>query len=66
MFRQIFRNMKKFKIFYRPDKKATTLVALIPADNVKQSLTRFNAAGFEGEILCIQNVDFDSNLFNFQ
>lgn len=58
--------MKKYKIFYRPDKKANTLVALIPAESVKQALTRFNAAGFDGEILCIQNVDFDSNLFNFQ
>lgn len=56
--------MKKYKIFYKPEKKAATLVALIPADNLKQSLTRFNAAGFEGEILCIQNIDFDSSLFN--
>lgn len=57
--------MKKFRVFYQP-KGSAVLVALIPADGVKQALTRFNAAGFDGEVKCIQNVDFDSNLFNFQ
>ena len=57
--------MKKYKVFYRPAEKAATLQAIIPAESLKQALTRFNAAGFSGEVLCIQYTEFDSNLFNF-
>lgn len=57
--------MKKYKVFYRPAEKAAVLQALIPAESLKQALTRFNAAGFSGEVLCIQYIEFDSNLFNF-
>lgn len=56
--------MKTYRIFYCPLGGKTVLVAMLPADNVKQALTRFNAAGFDGDIYCIQDVKFDSSLFN--
>lgn len=57
--------METFRIFYLPQDSKKEACALIPADSVKQALTRFNAAGFDGRIDCIQNVKFDSSLFNF-
>lgn len=56
--------MKTYRIFYCPLGGKTVLVAMLPADNVKQALTRFNAAGFDGDIYCIHDVKFDSSLFN--
>ena len=57
--------MDTYRIFYLPQDSKKEACALIPADSVKQALTRFNAAGFDGRIDCIQNVKFDSSLFNF-
>lgn len=59
------KTMKKYKVFYKPGIEAGELAAIIPAASIKEALTRFNAAGFEGEILCIQDLSFDFNLFNF-
>ena len=57
--------MRTFRIFYLPQDSEKEACAIIPADTAKQALTRFNAAGFDGRIDCIQDVDFDSTLFNF-
>lgn len=57
--------MSTFRIFYNPYDSSKEACALIPACTIKQALTRFNAAGFEGVIHCIQDIDFDSSLFNF-
>lgn len=56
--------MRTFRIFYYPDGRTSPACALIPAETVKQALTRFNAAGFDGDVQCIQDLKFDSNLFN--
>ena len=64
IFAEILFFMKTFRVYYQPP-KSKLLCALIPAQSVKQALTRFNAAGFEGEIRCVQDSDFDSTLFNF-
>lgn len=56
--------MKKYYVFYQPA-KASSQTAIIPAESIKQALTRFNSAGFDGEIQCIKVADFDSKLINF-
>lgn len=56
--------MTSYYFFYQPP-KAAVQVAIIPAQNIKQALTRFNSAGFEGEIECIKKKDFDNKLINF-
>ena len=56
--------MKTYRVFYCPQGGKTVLVAMLPADSVKQALTRFNSAGFDGEIYCIQDIKFDPSLFN--
>ena len=55
---------KVYRVFYEPA-KGSYQIALIPAASVKQALTRFNAAGFNGTVRCVQDGSFDSSLFNF-
>lgn len=57
--------MRTFRICYYSNETNAPLVALIPADSSKQALTRFRAAGFQGNVMAVLDLTFDSSLFNF-
>lgn len=57
--------MKIYRIFYRMNVNKKTFVNVISANSLKSALSNFNAMRFDCEILCIQNTEFDSTLFNF-
>lgn len=57
--------MKNYRIYYKMNVNKKTFVNVVSALSVKAALTQFNAMRIDCEVLCIQNVDFDSSLFNF-
>lgn len=57
--------MKNYRIYYQMKVNKKTFVNVVSALSLKAALTQFNAMRIDCEVLCVQNTEFDSSLFNF-